>query len=52
MRTPDQVFADLKKAEKEVQDAVAKRDLIMKELSDMAQKINAAVQEFGVQITA
>ncbi len=43
MRTPDQVIADLAKAEKAVEDAVAHRDRVKQELIDMAAVINAEV---------
>lgn len=43
MRTPDQVVADLRKAEKAVEDAVAHRDRVKQELIDMAAVINAEV---------
>lgn len=40
MRTPDQVIADLKKAEKNVEDAIAARDRLKQELLDMAKLVN------------
>ena len=43
MRTPDQVIADLKKAEKTVEDAIAARDRLKQELMDMAKLINGEV---------
>lgn len=43
MRTPDQVIADLKKAEKAVDDAILARDRIKQELLDMAQLVNEEI---------
>lgn len=43
MRTPDQVIAELKKAEKAVEDATAARDRIKQELFDMAKVVNDEV---------
>lgn len=46
MRTPDQVIADLRKAEKDVEAATAVRDRIKQELLDMAKAVNDEVASF------
>lgn len=45
MRTPDQVVADLRKAEKALEDAKANHARIIQELSDMASYVNTEFEK-------